>query len=129
MKEFIIVGILALIIVPIITTLNVFNLKQDPADTTPPKPFNVTHQIVADLGVIGCRSKEALVDMEKYAARNETSAMEGMMTERVCVFFAKGRALLTREDACAAGNLDGDVFVSIPSEMTSEFYMPCSAIK
>lgn len=128
MKEFVIVGLIALIITPILATLNVFGLKQDPAETMAPKPFNVSAKIIYDPGVIGCRSKEALADMGKYAAKNNYAAMEGMMNERVCVFFDKGRVLTVREGACVSGGVDGDVFVSIPSKMTSEFFMPCSAL-
>ncbi len=130
MKEFITVAILALIITPIITTLNIFNLPQDPAETTPPKPFNVPHKIITTPGIVGCLSEESLQQITKFYLKKNSAAMQSMVNEGLCVYFENGRELLTREDACPKGkNTEGkNIFVSIPKKMTSEFYLPCSAI-
>jgi len=129
MKEFVIVGLLALIITPILATLNIFGLKQDPAETMAPKPFSVVHKITAPSGVVGCRSKEALRDLEKYSKNQNSAAKQSMMNERVCVYFAGGSELLVREDACKEESRDLNIFASIPKGMKSEFFMPCVAIK
>ena len=56
--------------------------------------------------------------------------MQSMVNQGLCVYFVNGSELFTREDACLKGkNIEGkNIFVSIPKKMTSEFYLPCSAI-
>lgn len=125
MKEFVIVFLIALVITPLITTLNIFNLPQDPAETTPPKPFNISHKIIATPGIIGCLSEGSLQQITKFYLKKNSAAMQSMLNERLCVYFANGSELLTREDVCSEGK---NIFVSIPKKMTSEFYLPCSAI-
>jgi hypothetical protein len=128
MKELIIVCLIALVITPILATLNVFGLKQDPAETMAPKPFTVMHKITAASGAVGCRSKEALYELAKYSKNKNSEAMQGMMNERVCVYFASGSELLLQDDACKEESKDLNVFASMPKGMKSEFYFSCSAI-
>ncbi len=130
MKEFIIVFLLALIITPILSTFNVFNLPQDPTETTPPKPFILSHKIISTPGIIGCLSEKSLQQITKFYSEKNSAAAQSMLNERLCVYFTNGSELLTREDACLNGKkFEGkNIFVSIPKKMTSEFYLPCSAI-
>ncbi len=130
MQKFITIAILALIITPIITTLNIFNLPQNPAETTPPKPFNVSHKIIATPGIVGCLSEKSLQQITKFYLKKNSAAMQSMVNQGLCVYFLNGSELLTREDACLKEkNIEGkNIFVSIPKKMTSEFYLPCSAI-
>jgi hypothetical protein len=121
MAKLLIISLLSVLIVTGLTSLGILQREEKLVE----KPFTASRKITAEQGAIGCLYESSLREINLYFTQKKSDETQNMIARGLCVYFSKGQELLAHDDACKAGK----VFISIPQGKSSEFYLPCSAIK
>ncbi len=90
----------------------------------------VVYKVTAELGIVGCLSREKFKEASEDYAKKDFTAVQKMLDEEACFFFAKGEELKALSGTCSTNDGDNDLFPFKTAKMKFlQPYLPCFAVR
>lgn len=90
----------------------------------------VVYKVTPESGIIGCLSKEKFKEASDDYAKKDFAAVQKMLDEKACYFFAKGEELKALSGTCSTSDADGDLYPFKSARIKFlQPYFPCFAVR